>query len=330
MMRVLITGGAGFVGRRFCKIFLEKGYDVVCVDNLMKECGGKHPQEGWYQFNPLDFHNFVFYQEDCRNFFVQCANEYFDEVYHLAAVVGGRMMIEKNPLAIAEDLSIDSAYWQWAKQNKIPKTIYFSSSAAYPIKLQEKDNFRLLKEDDINFSQTIGVPDLTYGWAKLTGEFLAHLAYERHDLKSVIYRPFSGYGEDQDWSYPVPSLCLRALELQNKQQKLFKVWGSGYQMRDFIHIDDCVRGILITKDKINNGRAINLSTGILTSFVHFSKVVIKLLGYHDPIISGMSEMPEGVFARGGDVALQKELGFSPSINLEEGIGRILLYFKNML
>ena len=67
-MRVLITGGAGFVGRRFCKIFLEKGYDVVCVDNLMKECGGKHPQEGWYQFNPLDFHNFVFCHSSCWNF----------------------------------------------------------------------------------------------------------------------------------------------------------------------------------------------------------------------------------------------------------------------
>ena len=57
-------------------------------------------------------------------------------------MVGGREMIENNPLAIADDLSIDSHYWQWAKKNKPKKTLCFSSSACYPIKLQSKNSYR--------------------------------------------------------------------------------------------------------------------------------------------------------------------------------------------
>jgi len=67
----------------------------------------------------------------------------------------------------------------------------------------------LLKEDMISFEGDIGMPDMTYGWAKLTNEYLAQLAYQKHGLKSVCYRPFSGYGEDQDDAYPFPSICRR-------------------------------------------------------------------------------------------------------------------------
>lgn len=63
------------------------------------------------------------------------------------------------------------------------------------------------------------MPDMSYGWAKLTHEYLSRLACEKHGLKSVTYRPFSGYGEDQDDHYPFPSICKRALA--NKGQKKF-------------------------------------------------------------------------------------------------------------
>ena len=68
----------------------------------------------------------------------------------------------------------------------------------------------LLTEDMISFDLELGMPDMSYGWAKLTCEYLARLAYEKHGLKSVCYRPFSGYGEDQDDTYPFPSICKRA------------------------------------------------------------------------------------------------------------------------
>lgn len=320
--KILVTGGAGFVGRHFIKRFLDAGHEVHCVDNIVPLTGGISP-ENWPLFNPLDYQNFHFYNSDCRDYFQANIVTDFDYTFHLAAMVGGREMIELNPLAVAEDLSIDSAYWQWAKKASPKKTICFSSSAAYPVDLQKKDKYILLSEDMISFNGDIGMPDLSYGWAKLTHEYLASIAYEKHGLKSVIYRPFSGYGEDQDAAYPFPSICKRIIE--NAGAQTISVWGTGDQMRDFIHIEDCVDGVLTTMDKIDNGDAVNLSTGIFTSFKEFAREAASIYGY-SPDVVGTSTKPEGVFARGGDIKKQNDLGFFYTTSFRTGIEKALKYF----
>jgi hypothetical protein len=79
--------------------------------------------------------------------------------FHLAAVVGRR------------DLSIDAEYWQWAAKVRPAKTITFSSSAAYPIRYQRREGYRVLEEPMIEIGSDIGMPDISYGWAKLTCEY---------------------------------------------------------------------------------------------------------------------------------------------------------------
>jgi len=258
MKKILITGGAGFVGRRFCRRFLDAGDQVYCVDPVARDTGGIHPAQGWPLYKPGDYNNFQFYEEDCRVWFKKHMDDDFDYVFHLAAMVGGRAMIENRPLAVADDLSIDAEYWQWAEKARPTKTLCFSSSAAYPISKQKAEDYELLTEDMISFDSDIGMPDMSYGWAKLTCEYLARLAHEKHGLKSVCYRPFSGYGEDQDDTYPFPSICKRAIA--HIGESTLSVWGTGDQMRDFIYIEDCVDGVLTTMDKIDNGDALNLST----------------------------------------------------------------------
>jgi GDP-L-fucose synthase len=275
----------------------------------------------------LDFKNFKFYHEDCRSFFERVCDTDFDYTFHLAAVVGGREMIERNPLAVADDLSIDAEYWQWAVKAKPAKTVCFSSSAAYPIKYQRPVGYQLLREDMIEFASDLGMPDMSYGWAKLTHEYLARLAHEKHGLKSVVYRPFSGYGEDQDDAYPFPGICKRVLREQGA--KSIKVWGSGNQMRDFIHIEDCVDGIIKTMDSIDDAGAINLSTGIFTCFKQFAKMAANLCGY-DPEVTGTSDKPEGVFARGGDTTKQLSLGFKYKVDFKQGIQKALGYYQGSI
>ncbi len=320
MRKILVTGGAGFVGRHVIRRLLEAGDEIHCVDNVAPLTGGIHPQDTWPFFNPLDYKNFKFYNEDCRDFFKRVRDTDFDYAFHLAAMVGGRLMIENNPLVVADDLAIDAEYWQWAVSAKPAKSLCFSSSAAYPIKYQTRDYYILLKEDMISFDGDIGMPDMTYGWAKLTAEYLAKLAYEKHGLKSVVYRPFSGYGEDQDDTYPFPGICKRVLE--HKGEPVVTVWGSGLQMRDFIHIEDCVDGILKTMDKIDDGGAVNLSTGIFTSFIDFAKLATECCGYTAEV-KGTSDKPEGVFARGGDTQKQAELEFVYKIDFKTGIEKAL-------
>jgi len=166
---------------------------------------------------------------------------------------------------------------------------------------------------------------MSYGWAKLTCEYLARLAYEKHDLKSVCYRPFSGYGEDQDDSYPFPSICKRALV--NIGAPVLNVWGTGDQMRDFIYIEDCVDGVLATMDKIDDGDALNLSTGIYTSFKQFARIAAEECGYQPEVI-GLSDKPAGVYARGGDTKKQLEFGFNHKTGFREGVRMALELYQS--
>jgi nucleoside-diphosphate-sugar epimerase len=324
MRKILVTGGAGFVGRHFVRHFLEKGDEVHAVDCVAPMTGGIDPAAGWPLFEPRDFSGFKFLREDCRDFFRRVLDTEYDYALHLAAMVGGRAMIENKPIAVADDLSIDAEYWQWAVLAKPAKTLCFSSSAAYPIKFQREEDHVLLHEDMIDFDEDIGMPDMSYGWAKLTCEYLARLAYEKHGLKSVCYRPFSGYGEDQDDSYPFPSICKRALA--NRGAKVLDVWGSGKQMRDFIHVDDCVAGVIATMDQIHDGDAVNLSTGIHTSFIEFARMAAMLCGYL-PEVRGMSDQPAGVHARCGDTQKQLALGFKYKTDFAAGIKRALDYYS---
>lgn len=326
-MKVLVTGAAGFVGRHLVRRLLERGDEVHAVDSLAALTGAVNPGQGWPLFEPRDHAGFHFSAVDCRQFFQERNDKDFDYAFHLAAIVGGRAVIEANPLAVAEDLGIDAAYWKWAVEAQPAKSVCFSSSAAYPISLQRAEGYVLLKEDAINFgggSAALGMPDLSYGWAKLTHEYLAQLAYQRHGLRSVAYRPFSGYGEDQDLTYPFPSICLRALEHRGASELV--VWGSGEQLRDFIHIEDCISGVLSTMDLIDDGDALNLSTGIYTSMKSLAAQAAATCGY-EPSVLGMSDKPEGVFARGGDIAKQTSFGFSNRIPLQEGIEKAVSYLE---
>ena len=324
MRKILVTGGAGFVGRHVVRRFLEAGDDVHCVDPIAPLTGGIDPEAGWPLFDPRGHDRFHFHREDCRAYFDRTDDDDFDYAFHLAAIVGGRAVIENNPLAVADDLSIDAQYWQWAARTRPGKTICFSSSAAYPIKYQREGSYVLLREDMIRFDDDIGMPDLTYGWSKLTHEYLARLAYERHGLKSVCYRPFSGYGEDQDDNYPFPSICKRAI--RNRGADVLNVWGTGEQMRDFIHIEDCVDGILQTMDRIDDGDALNLSTGIYTNFKQFARMAAEACGYA-PEVVGLSDKPSGVFARGGDTTKQQAHGFTAKTDFRTGIERAVAYYE---
>lgn len=328
MKQILVTGGAGFVGRHLCKALLDRGDHVTCVDSIVPLTGGICPNvKGWPLYNPLDYENFIFIKQDCRQYFEASQHTEFDEVFHLAAIVGGRAMIENNPLAVAQDLAIDAMFWQWAQINRPAKIICFSSSAAYPIRLQRADSYVLLREDMISFDKDLGTPDMSYGWSKLTHEYLATLAHKLHGLDIVTYRPFSGYGEDQDLAYPFPSICQRIIG--EKNASTIHVWGSGNQMRDFIHIEDCIRGVLETMHKIHDASALNLSSGIFTPFRDLAQQVANQVGF-TPEIVGTTTMPEGVFARGGDTSKQHQMGFSPSISLTDGIKRSLVFLERQI
>jgi nucleoside-diphosphate-sugar epimerase len=303
----LISGGCGFVGRHLARKLWTLGYRVTLVDNLST---GREP-EAWPSH--LRIPGVTFHHMDFRSY-MRHATPDFDLVCHLAAVVGGRMVIDGDPLAVASDLAIDADLFNWVVGPVRPrKLLYFSSSAAYPIALQSREANQPLSEDLISFGASMGVPDMTYGWAKLTGEFLAQFAARQYGLDVVIYRPFSGYGEDQDFSYPFPSIVRRVAE----KEPSIVVWGSGEQRRDFIYIDDAITAVLASMDQLTPGEALNLGSGRGTSFRELAELTCAVLGHKAPVLNDPSR-PEGVFARVGDC--QRMMRYhSPEVDLIAGI-----------
>jgi GDP-L-fucose synthase len=278
-------------------------------------------------FDPTGFESFEFVETDCRQFFSESASsEAFDLAIHLAAVVGGRLTIERNPLAVAEDLAIDAAFWTYAVATRPGHIVSFSSSAAYPVHLQSDTNHIVLHESDLQFSSDMGMPDMSYGWAKLTNEYLGTLAHTNYGLSVACYRPFSGYGEDQDLSYPFRSICQRALEHDSAQD--FMVWGSGLQGRDFIHVSDVVEAVMQTYPTMVDGSAVNLSTGRLTTFVELAHMFLRELGKSVQVV-GDTSMPAGVFARVGSPRLLGQRGYTAKVTLEEGVARAVEFHTSV-
>lgn len=284
-MNILITGHRGFVGRYFTQKY--QNYNIVGID--IKE------------------------DNDARDFF-KSNDESFDLVIHLAAIVGGRQTIEKSPISVAVDLSIDAEFFGWCLRTKPKHVIYFSSSAAYPIEYQYRNSGIKLKEDMIDLDN-IKSPDLTYGWAKLTGEYLAQFV-SREGINTTVFRPFSGYGTDQDLSYPFPSFIQRGL-LKNDP---FEIWGDGCQIRDFIHIEDIVNAVdECVQNKIYG--TYNLGSGRPVSFNELSEIICKQQNYF-PKIKYLPTAPTGVMYRVCDPSLMLTF-YQPKISLEEGISKAL-------
>lgn len=334
----VVTGACGFVGRHLVKRLRNISDEhILMIDDLST---GLNPDK-WLNASYKDKvknikfygNRIIFIQTDVRAFFSK-SNEYlkqifhgeeieFSDVYHLAAVVGGRLQIEEDPLAVAVDLSIDAEFFRWLTQQRVNRVLYPSSSAAYPIPLQTKSSNKALAEHDIDLDN-ISNPDLTYGWAKLTGEYLAKLTAEKYGIHICCVRPFSGYGGDQEPEYPVPAIAKRFVMKENPVD----VWGDGTQYRDFIHIDDVIDGMIVALEKIGDGSAVNLGTGQKTSFLELLKVLSEICN-HKPEIRPLLNKPVGVHTRYADMTLSKELlDWAPKIDLRSGMTRVIRDITN--
>lgn len=294
-MRALITGDRGFLGRHFTAELKRRGWDVMGMDVKASSA------------------------QDCRNFFRKRPQPepHFDLVVHCAAVVGGRATIENDPLATAESLSIDAEMFRWAAVARPGRVLYFSSSAAYPVALQTGTPRLDLRENWVNPGISPGEPDQLYGWSKVTGERLAF------DLRATgvpvtVVRPFSGYGADQDPSYPFRAILERA----RAGEAPLEVW-CGDCVRDWIHVDDLVAGALAVMES-GTEDPVNLCTGRPTSFLGLA----QLMAAASPAYSSAPEVrfnpsaPQGVAYRVGDPERMLQY-YTPKISIEMGVKRAL-------
>jgi nucleoside-diphosphate-sugar epimerase len=266
-------------------------------------------------------------------------------VVHCAAVVGGRAKIDGAPLEVAYDFGLDSDVIQFCARTKPGRVVLFSSSAAYPAVRQsiqhvyeaceyvdeEDETSELaakhlwLSEDEIKttleagvYSNTLMVPDSVYGWCKLALEVQAK-ELVKLGVPTHVFRPFSGYGSDQDDGYPWPDIMKRVLAHENLSQP-FEIWSSPHQVRDWIHVDDVIAQVFACVDADERG-PINLCTGVPTQF---QELVRRAFAACDmlsvPKIKQKKFAPSGMYYRLGDPTRINAIR-PAEITVEQGIRR---------
>ncbi len=306
MKKAIVLGAGGFIGSHLVKRLKKEGFWVKGVDLVLPE------------YSPTQADEFV--KGDLRNydFVEQVIDENTDELYQLAADMGGAGYIftgEHDADIMHNSLQINLNVAKVAVAKKVKAVFYSSSACIYPEYNQTTPDNPKCSEDSVYPA----APDSEYGWEKLLSERL-YLSYKRnYGLNVKIARYHNVYGPEGAWNNgkekAPAALCRKVAEAA--VDGTIEIWGDGKQTRSFLYIDDCLDGTtrLLRSDKTG---PYNIGSEEMITINDFAKLIMQVAGKNQRIknIAG----PTGVRGRCSDNTLvEKDLNWKPIYNLQQGI-----------
>ncbi len=313
--KVLVTGAGGFIGHHLVKRLVAEGFWVRGVDIKLPE----YEPSPAHDFRLLDLRKY----DNCLE-----AAMGMDEVYGLAANMGGIGFIETHKAEIVRDSTLINLHSiEAARLCGVKRYLYTSSACIYPGYLQKSPDIKPLKESDAYPAD----PEDGYGWEKLYMERVCRHYREDYGLETRIVRfhnifgPLGTYDGGREKS--PAAICRKIAQARNGDA--IEVWGDGNQTRSYCYIDDCVEGICRLmrsdfRDPLNLGQDRMLSINELVA------IVAKIAGKTITTRHDLSQ-PQGVRGRNSDNSLLRQvLGWEPAISLEDGLVRTYAWISSQL
>jgi nucleoside-diphosphate-sugar epimerase len=302
--KVLVTGAGGFIGHHLTKYLIDRGYFVRGVDIKEPEYESTAADE----FLLLDLSK----EENCMQ-----ATEGMDQVYGLAANMGGIGFIENNKAVIVRDNTFINLHTiEAARANGVKRYLYTSSACIYPGYKQKETDVTPLREDDAYPADA----EDGYGWEKLYMERVCRHYTEDFGLDTRVVRfhnifgPLGTYDGGREKS---PAAICRKVALADDGDEI-EVWGDGEQTRSYCYIDDCVEGIYRLMQS-EHREPINLGQDRMISINELVDIVSNIAGKKIRKRYDLTK-PQGVRGRNSDnTRLREVLNWEPSISLEDGL-----------
>jgi GDP-D-mannose 3', 5'-epimerase len=306
LKKALVCGAGGFIGSHLVKRLKKDGYWVRGADL-------KKPE-----FSDTEADDFMVGDLTDQQFVAKVIDQPFDEIYQLAADMGGAGYIftgEHDADVIYNSASINLNIAHRAVEAKVKKLFYSSSACMYPERNQlDPDNPNCAEE-----SAYPAEPDSEYGWEKLFSERV-YLSFNRnYGLDVRIARFHNIFGDEGTWQggreKAPAAICRKVSEAKDGGE--IEIWGDGKQTRTFLYVAECVEGVRRLMDSDFTG-PVNIGSDEMVSINELAEMAMKIAGKKLTIkhIDG----PLGVRGRSSDNRLIKEkLNWAPSTKLEDGL-----------
>jgi nucleoside-diphosphate-sugar epimerase len=307
MKTALVLGAGGFIGGHMVKRLKSEGYWVRGVDKKLHEHEYSHADD--FQLADLTL------QSDVRN----VIDQQFDEVYQLAADMGGAGYINTNLYdadVMHNSATINLNVLHRCKEMNIKKVFFSSSACVYNEELQSSN----VNPDCRESSAYPAHPDSEYGWEKLFSERLFHAYNRQHGMQNKVARfhnIFGPYGTWDGGKEKFPAAICRKIAKANDGDEI-EIWGDGEQTRSFLYIDDCIEGVRHLMNSETFHGPVNIGADQMISINDTVDLVAQIAG--KTIRKKHIDGPTGVRGRNSNNELiEEKLNWRPSQNLKEGL-----------